>query len=150
MYRSPQHRNRAHHHLANRCSTKIIEFTYYLFCKIIYTYINDIISFKWIVKRHYFLKETEWSEKNEKNLIKILQIQSIEIFFKSYERAPRVGYENQSLRSQKLTLDFLKIPEGLKMDRKSLNRIPGFRLRDSGSGSKIRFSWPFRGALSYG
>ena len=34
------------------------------------------------------------------------------------------------LSSQHLTLYFEKIPEGAKMDRKSLNYFPGFWLRD--------------------
>ena len=41
--------------------------------------------------------------------------------FHQYETARRVGHENRSLRSQKLILDFLKIPEGQKTDRKSVN-----------------------------
>ena len=40
-------------------------------------------------------------------------------FFDSYERTRWVGYINRSPSSQKLTLDFYKIPEGPKIDRKS-------------------------------
>ena len=47
-------------------------------------------------------------------------------FFQPYERARRVGHENRSLRSQKLTLDLKKIPEGLKMNRKSQNYFHSF------------------------
>ena len=48
------------------------------------------------------------------------------IFNYSYERARRVGHKNWSPRSQNLTLDFLNILEGPKMDRKSLNYFSAF------------------------
>ena len=42
-------------------------------------------------------------------------------FFSWYERTRLAGHKNRGPRSQQLTLDFEKIPEGLKMDQKSLN-----------------------------
>ena len=46
--------------------------------------------------------------------------------FKPYGRARQVGHENRSLRSQNSTLDFKKILEGPKMDRKSPNYFSAF------------------------
>ena len=52
-------------------------------------------------------------------------------FFKPNETVRRVGHENRSLRSQNLTLDFEKIPEGPKMDRKLLNYLLSKNLTNS-------------------
>ena len=64
------------------------------------------------------------------------------IFFCLYERARFEGHRHRGLpRSQKLTLDFLKIPEGPKIDRKSLNYFLGSWLSDSKFCCKTSFKW---------